>query len=539
MARLPGPFEPRPTPTPARSIATIRDPGRVAIARADAAGEEASIAISGVRAEGAAQQDMLGARAELGRAMSTAGSALFDVGRQMQERRDRQEYIEAQHKLLSAQVRAEQEISADNDYRTYEARFEERIKTTRDELAQGIGNNVYRAEFMSASDLDLVQGKVRISERALARERDFENGARADRQVQAHEDLIAAGDGPAVEKILEVVSMDIDAAVASGYITAERAQQEKQGFVQSYAGTRLEAMTDEQRVDVLTKANAGAKGWAAFLPVGDRIRELNAASERVERVRVATEEHAYRMAERAEKERQEQAAAEGDELLRNGKLTPEWIEQNAGRMSASDRRFFYREMTEGGGASTDVDLYADLRSRAGSGEDVRDEARVALQQGRLKLTDYDKIVTAAESNTVAGTGWHKRGEEYLTRFLKPSELNKTGLEAQTFANALDDWQQWARKNPDATDEQAEAAYRRIAGNYATVKANEIRLVRPAPLYLVGGRDAPEIDATETATVEAMERGEISRAEFERQAALIQEWRDMLDRERAAAAAAGQ
>lgn len=163
----------------------------------------------------------------------------------------------------------------------------------------------------------------------------------------------------------------------------------------------------------------------------------------------------------------EAAAEEGDGLVRDGTLTAEWLEANAGRLSTADQRYYQRILSGEEAVSTDLEVYTDLRERAGRGEDVKSEARLALTERRIKQSDYDKILNAFESTTVRP--WYKRGETYLTNFLKPSEINYNIDQAQAYALAMDDWQRWAESNPDATIEQAEAAYRRIGQNYQTIE----------------------------------------------------------------------
>ncbi len=159
---------------------------------------------------------------------------------------------------------------------------------------------------------------------------------------------------------------------------------------------------------------------------------------------------------------------------------------------------------------------------------MKSEARLALTERRIKQSDYDKILYAFESTTVRP--WYKRGETYLTNFLKPSEINYNIDQAQAYALAMDDWQRWAESNPDATIEQAEAAYRRIGQNYQTIEIENTFFRREVPFYLVGSRIKPtleNIEETAERTAQALELGEINEEEFERQAEIIMNWREIL------------
>lgn len=256
------------------------------------------------------------------------------------------------------------------------------------------------------------------------------------------------------------------------------------------------------------------------------IARIQAAKEEQTRIKLANEERAYRWQERAEKEMHEKAALEGDELWRKGELSPEWIEANKERLSKEDARFYQRTLTTD--VTTNPNIYSELRLRAGQGEDVRFEARRHLQEGDLKIGDFDKIVNTVEKNI--SNPWYKRGEEYIARFLKPSEINYNIDQAQAYANAADDWQKWADDHPKATEKEAEEIYRRIAQNYMTTEASNTLLTQPAPYYLVGSRLQPDIEATEDATYKAFLSGELNQEEFLRESQRIKNIRAILEKQ---------
>lgn len=243
--------------------------------------------------------------------------------------------------------------------------------------------------------------------------------------------------------------------------------------------------------------------------------------------RLAEERLAEAEAKRIEREVYAQTSKTGDELLTAGQLSPAWIEANRDNLSQADYRYFHRALRTGEGATNYV-KYADLRERAGAGENVADEARAALTDGSIKRADYDRLIGVVESNTVSGVPWYKRGEKYIQSALKPSDLNYDPAAAQRMANAMDDWFAWSASNPKASDREAETEYKRLVSEYGLVNFQEMTLVMRKPSYLVGARNAPDLDATEDATVQAFERGEISPDEFSRQSQLIKQWRDSME-----------
>ena len=236
-----------------------------------------------------------------------------------------------------------------------------------------------------------------------------------------------------------------------------------------------------------------------------------------QRILLQAEDREYRRSERAEKDMNDAASKDGDRLLAAGELSTTWIERNRGRLSPSDYRYFNKALSGEAGGQRNLDTYIRLRDSAGRGLDVRDEARDALRRGQITLSDFDRVTSEVEQSR---PGWYKRGTQYLSTVSGYSELNPTPDAAQSKANMLDDWSEWATANPKATEQQASAAFHEIAGNYLVLEMASLSV----PKYLVGNRLAPNIDETERRTVEAFRNGAITREQFEREAALLKQWR---------------
>lgn len=256
-------------------------------------------------------------------------------------------------------------------------------------------------------------------------------------------------------------------------------------------------------------------------------RMLDSSVEHLQRRIILEEEQGFARMERMQRRASEEIVKEGDKLLSGGNLTPDWIERNRKVLSQEDYRYFLRKLSGGDDESkpADVITYADIRDRAGRGEDVREEARQALLRGQIRTSDYNNIVGEVETGR---PNWYKRGSQFISTSAAVSDLNPDPAAAQKKAQMLDDWDMWARENPQAKDTEAQAAYRRIVEEYAIVDTSNMALTKRAPRFLVGSRNTPDIDATEAETVRAFEEGKIDQREFERQAQLISEWRRVFD-----------
>jgi hypothetical protein len=228
---------------------------------------------------------------------------------------------------------------------------------------------------------------------------------------------------------------------------------------------------------------------------------------------------------------------EGDKLLYGGQLTPQWIEKNRRVLGHEDYRYFLRKLNDPDGESSaprDARLYSDLRERSGGGEDVKVEAREALIRGQIRSSDYDRILGEVEGQR---PGWYKRGSQFIATSAAVSDLNPDPAAAQRKAQMLDDWDTWVLENPKASETEAQTSYKRIVDEYAIINTNQMTLTKRAPQFLKGSRNQPDLDTTESETVKAFEDGQIDRKEFERQAALIAEWRQAFAHQQAAKPAA--
>lgn len=248
------------------------------------------------------------------------------------------------------------------------------------------------------------------------------------------------------------------------------------------------------------------------------------------RQRLADAERLQTMQDRQKKLTEQDTAKTGDQLLSTLKLSASWIEANRDALDPADYRYFYNALNGDEAASrrekSDPTVYADLIERAHNGEDVRSEARAAMVNKRITIASYDKIFSEANQ---ARPSWFKRGTEFIATSAAVSQLNPDPAAAQRKATMLDDWQEWADRNPKASDEQARTAYTKLVHEYAIIDTTGLTLTMRAPSYLVGSRNAPNIDATEAATVQALDHGEIDAQEFARQAQLIKQWREALQR----------
>lgn len=245
------------------------------------------------------------------------------------------------------------------------------------------------------------------------------------------------------------------------------------------------------------------------------------AADGLQRMMLAKEEHDMVMNDKIQRDSSNAVLKNGILLQQQGQLTPQFIEKFHNTLEPQAYEYLYNTL-KGKNETTDPRVYAPLLQDALSGKDVTDKAQTALFNGQLKLDDYKTIV---EKSDQPRKGYVARGADYIHQALAPNPLIPDPDGHRALANAMDDWNQAVSDHPDWTEEQARTSYRTITDHYQIVASDKATLFNAVPLQLVGSRTQPDITKTWAATKAAHASGDMSDAEFQRQAALILQWQN--------------
>jgi hypothetical protein len=233
----------------------------------------------------------------------------------------------------------------------------------------------------------------------------------------------------------------------------------------------------------------------------------------------AQEEHKLAMDDKIQRDASNTLLKSAIEMQQNGKLTPQWIEQHHATWEPQAYEYAYA-LLSGKKNDTDPHVYAPLMIDAMSGKDVTDRAQQALYSGQITQADFKGIIDKSEAPR---KGYVQRGADYISQSLKPNPMVPDPAGQRSLANAMDDWRQWTEDNPQADENKAREQYRAITDHYQILQADKTTLFNAVPLQLVGSRTQPDIAGTWAATKAAHDKGDMSDAEFQRQAVLIQQW----------------
>jgi hypothetical protein len=359
--------------------------------------------------------------------------------------------------------------------------------------------------------------------------------AELDETTDTLADIYAKGDEFVRKQVVEQYRGQVARFAAAGVITPVDANKRIDKFVSmtERAGARESIRRDpdgalQAMLDGKMFARTPADEQAKWIDIAAR------ASESKRRADIAEQERLRKEAERAQKEVRSQTYKDAIDLASQGRLTARWVQAQRDNISKEDYDNLMKMATVNGGRLTKPDSdsswaageYAQLRIRAGRGEDVREEAQRALIANIIKPQQFAGIVSEVETNSPVARSPYKSAREYVTRALAPSQINP-GIDREVLARALDDLQTFAEKNPNATPEEFNRVRDTIVESSRIVKSQDVLVSIPTPKYLVGEKGATaNLKSTYERTKEAYVKREISKAEFERETRNIEmllEW----------------
>ena len=449
-------------------------------------------------------------------------SKLAQLGGKIQEGQRALKLTQLNAQSLKALQDFELSLETDTDYDNYEDKYSKVLADIEKGVSEAAGGDntllrAWKSEFAPRA----MEKQFNIRKSAL---RGKINVARADldQTIDTYSGLVG-GDDPAKDAdIASQAQLSIQTALDAGIISPQEALTKMQKFNSS-------AITSRVNRDILNNPIAARdrliKNGYPGMDEPTKTKLLDRATTEATQflTRINTEEErAERRARRAKEDLQDNLRTAGDQFIINTDLDglDAWFRANQTRLDPADRTRFLKTIRRQD-IVTDFTTFANLSERAASGQNVEPEARQAVAQGFLSDSDYRVVVNASRE-----TGWRKRGYSFIADNLKPSEFEKKIGNTATIksANALQDWNNWVRDNPNATDAQADAEAKRIVRDYSNAAQVQSVATLRRPTYLVStGPSSFDLKQTFAKTKKAFDAGQINKDEYERQSALIKQW----------------
>lgn len=250
------------------------------------------------------------------------------------------------------------------------------------------------------------------------------------------------------------------------------------------------------------------------------------AVEQEQKAELKAQEQIEQRAEEEQERIQNETAKTGWELLAQDDLSATWIFENRDNLNKADYKTLLDKVTGDSAVETNADVYADLRVRAGSGEDVTAQARVALSNNQIRVPDFNNILNEIETNAPRSQtpDWYKQGRDYIKGQIGGENANP--FEMQVQSRVMDDWTRWATAHPGASVEDAREKYREYANEGLLITGNTVAL--PVPKFFAGTRAEPDLAATYRALKKSHENDEIEDFEYQRQLRLLRDWKHRIE-----------
>jgi hypothetical protein len=236
--------------------------------------------------------------------------------------------------------------------------------------------------------------------------------------------------------------------------------------------------------------------------------------------------------EEALDERRESIMGKALTMYEEGALTQDWIQDQAGVLTFAQRRTLGNMVRGDADHVNDPAVVGDLTAQMYAGEDIEADALRAHREGRLTNEQLGSFVS--KNRTLRRTDGprtpYERERKRIVESLDPGPLVNDPAARVRSAEAEAMYDRWRAGFPDdepPTDAQVQQKADEIIDRFSLINFNEMTLVLPKPLYFVGSRQKPNIAASKVALRKALEAGDISEQQAQREAVLIRRWEDAI------------
>lgn len=252
----------------------------------------------------------------------------------------------------------------------------------------------------------------------------------------------------------------------------------------------------------------------------------------------------YDQSERAEvqavQNTQDATVREGIDLVRNDKLTDDWLTANQDNIPPTD----YRRLSEAlqrrereTDKISDAGDYTKLLSRAvGDGDQlmVQQDAMEALRQGRLSKADFNRVYDQSNRTRKLATEvpWAKEIRKSLSSRLQPLDREDSAQYAKRLDGlfAFDDW---LSANPKATRDQAQKMAKEIGEEFSAATTADLRAGIDVPMFANVGRYAitrETLPMMAKKLADAYATGKVNKEQLVVQTELLKRWKTLTDEE---------
>lgn len=208
----------------------------------------------------------------------TAGAAeglrvAAGVIREQLDTRTRYQESKAEADFLLAMEETERSFRNDEDYATYQERYESTLNERLGQLATSISDPALRENFFNRQRVNIARGATRVADMAWGRERDTERRAVEDRLETMRAAAIDTGDW---DSYVDVTHRMVEDAISAGYFGQEEGGEVLRRWTDDAAVGYIDTLDPTRQIEILTDE----AGPAANLQPDVRSRLLEDARNR-------------------------------------------------------------------------------------------------------------------------------------------------------------------------------------------------------------------------------------------------------------------
>lgn len=240
------------------------------------------------------------AGAGLGEALAGVGMAGMAKGQEMRERKAAIDGVTAESNATIEMIRAENDLSQDNDFENLEAKYRERVTKAHGEILGTVQDPERKQLLQSRFALDFERGLGRIQNVAMSKERDYGRSTLNNLITTNREVALGTKDEAARSRLIGSTIEAVELAKSNGYLSGVEATGIRQKFTQDYAlgaasmlspneavqklsgdtkGTIFDYIPADTRYKLVEQANTKMKQESALLKVSlsERVQDASAA----------------------------------------------------------------------------------------------------------------------------------------------------------------------------------------------------------------------------------------------------------------------
>lgn len=209
----------------------------------------------------------------------------------------------------------------------------------------------------------------------------------------------------------------------------------------------------------------------------DKLESLIRSSESAIQHRAAMADMAANRARRARQDLGEAVAKQGFDLLASGRLTEEWMNDNASVLDTSDYRMLRQGMADGGTPGSKQTIANVLQKLYVDGTDASTDIMSAFKNNELSASEAKSLLNENKDTSPA-----RQARSYLLSSMKPSDLNPNPAHQIASAEAKAEFERLFAENPK---QDPMNLARLVLKRYAVVDPQSIAISRrlPSPQFM--------------------------------------------------------